>query len=96
MKGKRCVERTILLITLWLLRHPVLHKQRKCRSYEYQVRMFNDHLELELWVSRGVGDGLSYDFKLGCQRGSEKVGVNVWPEKEIQDPRVDEVRVRVG
>jgi len=23
--------------------------QQKCRSYEYQVKMFSDHLELGLW-----------------------------------------------
>jgi len=27
--------------------------------------------------AREVGDGLSYDFKLGCQLGSEKVRVYV-------------------
>ena len=46
--------------------------------------------------SRRVGDGLSYDFKLGCQLGSEKARVDVLPKKGIQYPRVDEVRVRVG
>jgi len=33
--------------------------------------------------TREVRDGLSYDFKLGCQLGSEKVRVDVYPEKGI-------------
>ena len=36
--------------------------------------------------AREVGDGLSYDFKLGCQLGSEEVRVDVQPEKGIEDP----------
>jgi len=36
--------------------------------------------------ARVVGDGLSYDFKLEYQLGSEKVRVDVWPENGIQDP----------
>jgi len=38
--------------------------------------MFSDQL-LKESCAREVGDGLSYDFKLGCQLGSEKVGVDV-------------------
>jgi len=45
--------------------------------------------------TREVGDGLSYNFKLGCQLGSEKARVDVQSEKGIQDPRFDGVRVRV-
>ena len=33
-----------------------------------------------------VGDGLSYDFKLECQLGIEKVRVDVQPGNGIQDP----------
>jgi len=36
--------------------------------------------------TRKVGDGLSYDFKLGCQFGSEKARVDVQSKKGIQDP----------
>jgi len=36
--------------------------------------------------AREVADGLSYDFKLGCQLGSEEVRVGVWSEKGIEDP----------
>ena len=36
--------------------------------------------------AREVGYGLSYDFKLGCQLGSEKVRLDVQPEKGIEDP----------
>jgi len=36
--------------------------------------------------TREVGDGLSYNFKLGCQLGSEKARVNVQSKKGIQDP----------
>jgi len=36
--------------------------------------------------AREVGDGLSYDLKLGCQLGGEEVRVGVWSEKGIEDP----------
>jgi len=66
-----------------LLRQPVLIEQQKCRSYEYQLKIFRESFRVRIMgllresCARVVGDGLSYDFKLECQLGSEKVRVDV-------------------
>jgi len=66
-----------------LLRQPVLVEQQKCRSYEYQLKMFRESFRvgtmglLRESCARVVGDGLSYDFKLECQLGIEKVRVDL-------------------
>jgi len=66
-----------------LLRKPVLFEQQKFRSFEYQLKMFRESFRVGIMgllresCARVVGDGLSYDFKLECQLGIEKVGVNV-------------------
>ena len=66
-----------------LLRQSVLVEQQKCRSYEYQLKMFRESFRVGIMrllrgsYTRVVGDGLSYNFKLECQLGSEKVRVDV-------------------
>ena len=49
IKGKRYVKKLSYSRPRGLLRQLVLFKQQKCRSYENQLKMFMDHLELELW-----------------------------------------------
>ena len=65
-----------------LLRQPVPVEQQKCRSYEYQLKMFKESIRVGIMgllresCARVVGD-LSYDFKLECQLGVDKVRVDV-------------------
>jgi len=53
-----------------------------CRSYEYQLKMFKESIRVGIMgllresCARVVGD-LSYDFKLECQLGVDKVRVDV-------------------
>jgi len=51
-----------------------------CRSYEYQLEVFNEHSKLEMWgCAKELGKRnkrwLSYGLKSGCQPRSKEVRV---------------------